>query len=418
MRFIDRFYSYRSSNKVKKNINLKGSSSRAANGSGGSGGGGRRNLTTSNGRPGYLRRRNRRGRRRGPLRKVKGLSRKRRAMRPVDHSKNGVALIIENTDITSAVTDDAEAVYIGHANMPAANMINMAIRAILKAALSRFGKFYRNFDDQIGFSGSLGFLYYANPTATATTSINVIFVATDTLNNITGSIIGPLYIAMDNTPALRPYSLVITPSGGALTRDFYLDTAMLTMTAFSRLKIQNRTPNEAGTDEVDTNDINFLVGQKYSGNGTGTYLKAPQTGTPHNPFIGNNEIGKILVSRTDNMNGSLSWLRHPPETTKFFTKVKSIQSVSKFAPGATKYNSLYSHRRISFPNLVDMYLKEINTTQYMLSSMGKFCIYGFQKYIDDDEAVKIKIAYEVELQIGATCKFMNNIRTQPVYFET
>lgn len=100
-----------------------------------------------------------------------------------------------------------------------------------------------------------------------------------------------------------------------------------------------------------------------------------------------------------------------------FTHVKSANSITKFAPGATKYSSLYSTRRISFSNLIDKYLKEIDQDQYMLSTVGKFAIFGFQKYIDDDEAVKVTIAYEVELQIGVTCQFRNNIRTMPVYFE-
>jgi len=397
-------------------FSTSGNSSRAVtSGAGGSGGSrsGRgappRMVSSSRRRPGGMRRR--RGRRISRRRKMK------RILRPVNHNKNGVCLVYENTSVTSAATDDAEVVYIGHANGPAKQVLTMSLRAIVKASFARMGVQIRDFGLPIGIAGVYQFSYYVNAVATALTNVNFPFVSTDTFADITAAFATSLFAAMESNPSLRPYQVALVPSG-ATPRIYFLDSCMLNLSMFSRLKIQNRTPNEGGTDEVDTNDINFLVGNKYSGTGTGTYVVSQTSGTPHQPLIAENDVGTILRTRTDNFNGTSNhWLRHPPETTKFFTRVKSLKSVPKFAPGATKYSSLLTNRRISFSALIDQYLKQINTNTYTLSSLGEFAFFGFQKYIDDDEAVKVKIAFEIELQIGATASFKSNIRTVPIYLE-
>lgn len=397
-------------------FSTSGNSSRAVtSGAGGSGG-----SRSGRGAPPRMVSSNRR-RPRGMRRRGRRISRRRkmkRILRPVNHSKNGVCLVYENTSVTSSANDDAEVVYIGHANGPAKQVLTMAIRAIVKATFARMGVQIRDFGLAVDIAGIYQFSYYPNATATAFTNSNFNFIATNTYNDIVASFVTTLFAAMESNPALRPYQVAIAPTGST-PRIYYLDSCMLNLSMFSRLKIQNRTPNEGGTDEVDTNDINFLVGNKYSGTGTGTYVTSQTSGgVPHQPLIAENDVGTILRTRTDNFNGtSNQWLRHPPETTKFFTRVKSLKAIPKFAPGATKYSSLSTNRRISFAFLIDQYLKQINTNTYTLSSIGEFAFFGFQKYIDDDEAVKVKIAFEIELQIGATATFRSNIRTVPIYLE-
>jgi len=351
----------------------------------------------------------------GKSRKLR--KRRKRNLRPVDHSKRGVSLIYEVSGVTGGTDDDTEVCYIGHANMPARNMLLMGLRAIMKQVFMRLGVSIRGMDDALGFGGNITFFYYPTPVSTAGASIPIAFLASSTPNNLVDSFLTPLLTAMDNTPALRPYSIVIAPTSG-VPRTFYTDSVTLDFSALSRLKFQNRTPNEGGTDAVDTNDINHLVGQKYWGSGTGTYVKSSNVGSPHSPLIAKIGAGSILMSRTDNFAAPNAWLRHPPETTKFFTRVKGHSSIKKFAPGGTLYSSLYTSRKISFAGLIDSYLKEVNTNSYALSTLGKFAIFGFQKYLDDDASVKVKLAYEVELQIGASCSMKSNTHTQPVYVET
>lgn len=383
----------------------------ATGGSGGRGSGGSRSRVRA------LRYRNqRRGRRIVKRRGLRGRKSRKSKMRPVDHSKMGVSTVYEVSGITGGTDDDAEAIYIGHANMPAGNMIIMALRALVKATFFRFGVTIRNFFEVTSVPGVFQFVYYTTPVTTTQTAISVTITGTTTYNDIVGNILTPLTVALDANPGLRPYSIIFAPTSG-VRRQFYTDSVSLTFTALSRLKIQNRTPNEGGTDAVDTNDINFLVGSSYSGSGTGTYIKAVAEGTPFQPLIGTDGSGRILMSRADNLNLSNNFLRHPPESTKFFTRVKSHSSISKFAPGATKFSVLRTHRKISFAQMLDMYLKDVTSNAYTLSTMGQFRFFGLQKFIDDDAAVKVKIAYEVELQLGCTCSMRTNVHTLPVYFE-
>jgi len=73
---------------------------------------------------------------------------------------------------------------------------------------------------------------------------------------------------------------------------------------------------------------------------------------------------------------------------------------------------------MKFSAFIDSYLKDVSTTNYTLSTLGDFAFFGFQKFIDDDAAVKVKIAYEVELQVGVTCTIKTNVHTLPLYFES
>lgn len=382
-------------------------------GSGGSGrGGGRSNNRYYATRRGLVRR----GR---LLRKRSRRTRKSRKskMRPVDHSKNGVSLVYEVSGITGGTDDDSEAIYVGHANMPAGNMLNIAVRAVIKAVYMRMGITIRTYNEISSVPGVMTFLYYTTPIATVSTGINFTVTGTSTYNDVAAAFFSGIQAAIHANPGFRPYAFVFVPSSG-IRRTFYTDSVSLNFTSLSRLKLQNRTPNEGGTDSVDTNDVNFLVGSIYAGSGTGTYIKSSVEGTPHQPLIGTDGSGRILMTRSDNMAASSSFLRHPPENTKLFTRVKSHSTISKFAPGATKYSSLYTHRKLSFAQMLDMYLKDVAANAYTLSTMGQFRFFGLQKFIDDDAAVKVKIAYEVELQLGCTCSMRTNVHTQPVYIET
>ena len=360
-----------------------------------------------------------RGRRR--VRRIKKRGRKSRARKsrlsPVNHSKRGVAMVYEVSGVSGGTDDDAEVVYIGHCNMPADNMIIAALRAIIKSVFFRFGITIRNFSEIVSAPGTFTFFYYPTSVATTVTSIPYTVTGTSTYNDIVGNILNPLKIALDANPGLRPYSISYAPTTG-VRRDFYTDSITLNFSSLSRLKIQNRTPNEGGTDAIDTNDVNFLVGSVYSGSGTGTYIKAVPEGTPFVPLIGTDGSGRILKTRTDNMTLTSAFLRHPPETTKFFTRVSKCSPISKFAPGDTKFSTLYTTRKVSFAQMLDMYLKDVTSNSYSLSTMGQFRFFGLQKFIDDDAAVKVKIAYEVELQIGCTCMVKSNVYTHPVYIET
>jgi len=383
----------------------------ATGGSGGRGSGGTRSRVPA------LRYRNQRRGRRSKRRGRRGRKSRKSKMRPVDHSKMGVSTVYEVAGVTGGADDDAEAIYIGHSNMPAGNMLIMAIRALIKSTYARFGVTIRSFFEPTSVPGTFQFVYYTTPVTTTQTGITVPVTGGTTYNDIVGALVTPLITAIDANPGLRPYSIIFAPTNG-VRRQFYTDSVSLTFTALSRLKLQNRTPNEGGTDAVDTNDVNFLVGSVYSGSGTGTYITAVTEGTPHQPLIGTDGSGRILMSRADNMSLTANFLRHPPENTKFFTRVKHHSSIKKFAPGATKFSSLYTHRKISFAQMIDMYLKDVTTNAYTLSTMGQFRFFGLQKFIDDDASVKVKIAYEVELQLGVTCSMRTNVHTQPVYIET
>jgi len=388
----------------------------ARGGSGGGRGGGRSRVP----RLSYPRRSRRH--RRAVRRLVRG-SRRRKSrisrLKPISHSKKGVTSVFEASGTTSNADSNAEAVYIGHCDMPAQLTFRQAIGAILKSFLARFGCYYRTQDDIMQFGGVISFNYYTSPTATSISTTGLTFISTSTFNQVSTGLRNLIVPIIEADPALKPYAFVIAPSDatGGLPRTFYCDSITLTYTAQSRLKIQNRTPNEGGTDAIDTNDVNFLVGNVYRGTGSGTYLKGEHEGSPYQPFIGDKQYGQILVSRNDNMSDQSVWLRHPPETTKFFTRVKSMSTVSKFAPGATKYSMLKTTRKISFISLIDNFLKEMNTQSYLLSTLGKFAFFGFQKFIDDDQSVKVNIAYETELQIGCTCSMKTNIHMAPIYQE-
>lgn len=389
--------------------------SRATVGNGGNGGSVPPRVRT-------LRYRNSRSRRRNSVRRRRRRTAPRRNRRnnksylsPSAHAKRGVVLMYETSGITGGTGDDSEVAYIGHTNAPIANVMSMAVRSIIKSAFARIGVHFRSFDDQIGFAGTLRLSYYASPTSTTLVNIDYAYTAPNTFNNATGSILNPYLTAMASTPDLKPYSFSILPTSG-IPRVFYLDSSKMTISLMSRLKIQNRTPTAAGEATVDANNINFLVGQQYWGNGTGTYVKSPNLGTPHQPLIGDAQAGLIVQARADNFATPNQWMRHPPETTKLFTHVKKRVPVTKFTPGATKYSYLKTTRTLSFVQLTDMFLKDAQNS-YMLSTLGKFSIFGFQKYIDDDIAVKISLAYETEFHVGITTSLSSNIHTVPVLFE-
>lgn len=414
MRFIDRFYSRVGVNEAARRRarthRVRAPATRMVSGSGGGRAPPGVNRTRSRmRRTGRSRMSTRRSRtRRG--------SRKRVSLRPSDHSKKGFYAIYEASGTTSTATSDAEAVYIGHCDMPPSQTLRLVVSAIVKAAFGRIGKFFRDPNDQIGFSGSFQFQYYLTSTANALSFSNVAFVATDTIDKVNFDSSANLEVIMQGNAGMRPYAYQLVPTGG-IPRTFYCDGLTVTVSTKSRLKIQNRTPNAAASADVDTNNINYLVGNQYEGSGTGTYVKAQNLGTPHQPFIGDAIFGQMEVSEADNLNGFRIFLKHPPENAKAFTDVKKISSVSKFAPGATKYSSLSSQIKISFHRLIDNYLKQIDTATYVLSKLGKFRFFGFQKLIDDDAGVKVNIAFEVESQVGCTVKMYETTRTNPNYFE-
>lgn len=338
-----------------------------------------------------------------------------RAKTPKAHALLGVDLQLQSSGIVSGET--RRALYIGHSTTPEIYIFLLAMMSMIKQTNKKLGFDIRNLQEYAGNGGFYELTFYVNQASTATTSISYTVVnATTPFYNVASSLQNDLQSALATNNGLQPYEFNFTLGGN--TAKIELDKATITFDCLSKLKLQNRTNNDDATDSTVVNDLNNLVGKKYSGFGTGCYYDDKRTvksAGQFQSFICDETTG--LIKRTDVATlstGAANSLQNPPISKNNFTTVTRLVTMPTMVSGLFVTSNLRSHTHVKFTKFIDMWTKHYNVGTFDLSSMGKFAFFGLTKFIDSSGSVP-SVAYELELDLGCTVSGVAKPVTMPYY---
>jgi len=293
--------------------------------------------------------------------------------------------------------------YIGHITHPQRPVLKALWMSILKELLIKSGFSFDNPAEQVlPFLATDEIRVWWKRDATGTVHINSFFMnTTSTLETMAELFLNPSLVqwySTSTTDVTFPIQemffdriAIICTVFNPRINSAYLDmkTMRVHYNIKSALKVQNRTLNAAGDDDIDDVDNVPIYGKKYEGSGTGARMI---TNNSDVTFYGDNRNGLIIRSTSiapDN------YIREPP-APHLFTEVKKWSKVS-IQPGSIKTSILSSKGSQDLNNFHQGLMLFITNVTNVKRKVGKFSFMALEKVIDSTESsTPIKWAGEIQ----------------------
>jgi len=232
------------------------------------------------------------------------------------------------------VTQDPNAVYIGHATCPPNQMGNLVARALIKRFLIKIGKMPSETTGTIPLLTSLSeFTYWRRlDSALLPAPISIGSGPGVTFESLSAALETQLLTVPASGNEQIPVKLVYQDDAvnNINAIQMYIKNAKLHMYIKSSFKIQNRSTNTGDAEQTDVVDNVPLYGKQYEGNGTGTQ------------YTGDISTVEIMADRIygviDKLAAADNSLREPP-LGKTFPRVKKMGK-AHLEPGQIKTSVL------------------------------------------------------------------------------
>jgi len=314
--------------------------------------------------------------------------------------------------------------YIGHANFPPNQALELIGRAIAKAFWSKEGLIVES-DATEGpaFANIWRFAYYATPTSTTLTQIDsVTMLANDTFATSFARLIilmRTLMAAADNKIKWQSLSWLSVPtlSDYRFKHTCNMVTSFISGNILSTIAIQNSTANALGGTTTDVNNANPLHVHKYHGKGNGTEMVVRTNSFVGPPvftsFIADPDRGNIAVT-SDQVVGN--HLNEPPKPHVFaHTKGGKLRTLQ---PGEILTSKLYDNFRFSLSNYMNVQ-KGTAIGDRIYLSKGHYEFFGFEKVVTTTVAggpsnVPVECDYEIDQKFQFKFTFKQQQMTLPV----
>lgn len=318
----------------------------------------------------------------------------KRKSKLLDVAKKGIQSHYEITGNVAAVNT----VFVGHCTHPMAHLKETLAYALLKLLSIRMDNPMQNPDAIAGAqtSDTITLSWKADEDPGTVTQTYSYSFASPTVTWATVAANLSAYMDTNFTSDTVLASLTYFPytalNGAVFVVQNYvkvrLDNASFTFVTKSALKMQNRTIDVAGEDNIDDLANVPLNGKSYEGTGTGSQFTTP-TGSS-SPFRGDRSSGLIKVTATDQQFSEVPYDYNFPGAKR--------SSKVRFDPGLVKTSVLSDtttmHYRKWFPIMFGY-----NVPVYPNRNKGKFRFFALERMIGGS-ANNIVVYYEVETRVG------------------
>lgn len=318
----------------------------------------------------------------------------------------GVTMTFE----TGGVLGNQDIVYVGHATGPRDRIFEQCSQTMLKLLMTKMNIRIRDFDAPLSeipipATSQFRFTYKLNA-STATTTVDTYIVgAADTFNNV-AFFFSNLWAGSTNYSEVMPLTFAYVGDGGIQNASIALEALMFHFDIKSSLKLQNRSINSAGNDQVDEVDNVPLYGKSIGGTGTGVQARFPSSTSPANIFgsLSNGLISKVTidVNSTEPLSG-------------YFWPKSSQQGKIHIDPGQLKTSVLSTKRSISLKLMLKMFSTAPVNNTGLIASFGKYRFFQLEKMIDTGVAINLLVAYELNTSMSCYATTKYNWTTAPVY---
>jgi len=328
-------------------------------------------------------------------------------------SKRGVDYTMEVGGATSAT----DAMYIGHITAPVEVLIQNGVRAMFKDMFLKAQYDVSDVTAVIGFTATDSLVVnFTEREGVPMSLITLNLTPLDSINSITTWF----------TASARPWGTETTSVSDQIlfhSIQFRVGDVANTIAspvlvmlkhckvhfaAKSALKMQNRTVNTVGDDDVDEVDNVPLSGMCYEGHGTGAvYIRKSTTGGTQPTFVGSNNQGMILLKPGASYNAP----EEPPNPSNF-DKIKKEAKV-KLEPGEIKTSVLKWEKSMSFNNFWQAtHPHGVGLTTVVRKPLGEFRFFGMEKMIHFAAAdTAIQTVYEHQYDLGSTVSYSRAIQS-------
>jgi len=310
----------------------------------------------------------------------------------IDIAKKGVQSHYEITGNVAAVNT----VFLGHCTHANSHLVETFAFALCKLISLRIGSVMNKPDQNVGAGASdsiqLQWKVDDDPGTSVTTyaySCSPATTWTDVRNDMV------TYFSTNftaTTVLLDAYYYPYLASLGLFRTNTYvrirLSNAKFTFSCKSFLKMQNRTVDIVGEDNIDDIANVPLNGKSYEGTGTGSKYIAPTTGIA--PFMGDRSSGLIKTTST-----AQEFSEVPYDYA--FPGAKRSGKV-RFDPGIVKTSSLTDLKTMHYTKWFAKIFGN-SVPVYPNRDVGKFRFFALERMIGGS-AANIIVQYEVESRVG------------------
>lgn len=163
----------------------------------------------------------------------------------------------------------------------------------------------------------------------------------------------------------------------------------------SNMKIQNRSINSAGNDQVDDVDNCPVHGKSFLFNGNVIRSNMYTLG----PLASASEVDGFITS---------TFVDEPPPMSSFNNAVK--QGKIKLDPGEIKTSSLSITHKGKFPELYRKFSQQVDVlaTDDNINRFGKMRVFAVEKMINTSPALNISVAYEIDTKLTVHSSLRNS----------
>lgn len=284
-----------------------------------------------------------------------------------------------NNEVTSVVTDD-KCVYLMHSTCPVLTVMKYAVYSLFKNIVNQGGINFSSFSDgrapRITTGDQFIIDWKVSVSSGVTSTGYTVVVGDTTYQNCAEGFWTAIYNGLINNTAgftsraviLRAYWITAALDQPS---ELNLQGSYVSMVAKSTMKMQNRSVNAAGDEEIDVNNVP-LYGKGYDGSGNGFVTKS----------------NNIILQPCDSTNGwftvgagSSTELQEPPQLYHL-QYAKGTRSLN-IASGAIKTSILYDKTTMSLQQLLrtanSLFFQATDTEQF--HRIGKVRMYALERPI-------------------------------------
>lgn len=341
-------------------------------------------------------------------------------------NKNPKHAILKTVRYGEVVTSTTTA-FVGHASCLVTEMLYLLIASFLKRLTMEMKQPMLNVLDNFGAETEVGSVVRLttkqNVESGASVSYNdVVLGLTSTYESVIAAMASVVQTTNDQLQFLEIryipkgfYTGATTASGpSAGETRVCLEGSRFHFHSLSEFKMQNRTVSIVGDREADNVTNCPLMCKVYDGTGTGTTQKA---GTPglsgYNlgnsiAFAANGTTGIIAA-----LGGTIEQFNTPPPKS-YFPNVNKV-SAAGISPGEIKLSLISTKRSFSMAQFSQKVFGDaLSATGRKIKPLGKFRMFGIQKFMDPTAEGVISIAMEIKTIQTAWLTLNSNVVTAPI----
>lgn len=361
--------------------------------------------------------------RKGKKRFMKKTMKRSRRGRSKGNPKHAILKTVRYGQIVTSTTT----AFVGHASCMVTEMLYCLIASFVKRLSMEMKQPMLNVLDNFGAEEEVGSVIRLTTKQSvesgATVSYNdAVLGLTSTYESIIAAIASVVQTTNDQLQFLEIryipkgfYTGATTASGPSASETrVCLEGSRFHFQSVSELKLQNRTVAIVGDREADNVTQCPLMCKVYDGTGTGTTQKAGTPGlTGWNSgnsiaFAANGTTGIIAA-----LGGTIEQFNTPPPKS-YFPNVNKV-SAAGISPGEIKLSLISSKRSFTMAKFSEQVFGDsLSATGRKIKPLGKFRMFGIQKFMDPTAEGVISIAMEIKTVQTSWLTLNQNVITAPI----